>query len=112
MTKVIPVALAGMALLILTACEQEVEQAPEVVRPVRMLTIATLTGGESLSYPGEILGVQNAELAFEVPGRVVELPAEEGIEVSEGQLLARLDPADFQAKVDAAQADYDNAIRN
>ena len=109
MTKVIPVALAGLALLIVTACEQEVEQAPEVVRPVRMLTIATLTGGESLSYPGEILGVQNAELAFEVPGRVVELPAEEGIEVTEGQLLARLDPADFQAKVDAAQADYDNA---
>jgi RND family efflux transporter MFP subunit len=109
MTKVIPLAFAGMALMILAACEKAVEQAPEIVRPVRMLTISTLTGGESLSYPGEILGVQNAELAFEVPGRIVELPAEEGIEVTEGQLLARLDPADFQANVDAALADYNNA---
>lgn len=109
MTKVITAVLAGLALTNLVGCEKEVEEAPEIVRPVRMLTITTLTGGESLSYPGEILGVQNAELAFEVPGRIVELPAEEGIEVTEGQLLARLDPADFQANVDAAMADYDNA---
>ncbi len=109
MTRLIPIALAGLALTILAACEKEVEEAPEVVRPVRMLTISTLTGGESLSYPGEILGAQNAELAFEVPGRVIELPAEEGIEVTEGQLLARLDPADFQVNVDAALADYNNA---
>jgi RND family efflux transporter MFP subunit len=68
-----------------------------------------LIGGEKLSYPGEILGVQNAEIAFEVPGRLVELPAEEGIEVTKGQLLAKLDPSDFQANVDAAKADYDNA---
>jgi multidrug efflux pump subunit AcrA (membrane-fusion protein) len=85
MTKLIPVALTGLALTILAGCEKEVEEAPEVVRPVRMLTISTLRGGESLSYPGEILGVQNAELAFEVQGRVVDLPAEEGIEITEGQ---------------------------
>jgi RND family efflux transporter MFP subunit len=109
MTKLIPVALTGLALTILAGCEKEVEEAPEVVRPVRMLTISTLRGGESLSYPGEILGVQNAELAFEVQGRVVDLPAEEGIEITEGQLLARLDAADFQANVDAALADYNNA---
>jgi RND family efflux transporter MFP subunit len=98
-----------LAALILSACEKEVAEAPEVVRPVRMLTIQTLQAGETLSYPGEILGVQNAEIAFEVPGRLIELPAEEGIEVTEGQLLAKLDPADFQAKLNAAEADYRNA---
>jgi RND family efflux transporter MFP subunit len=108
-TILLPVALVGFALSFLTACEKEVEESAEVARPVRMLTITTLTGGESLSYPGEILGVQNAELAFEVPGRMVELPAEEGIEVTEGQLLARLDPADYQANLDAAQAAYSSA---
>ena len=103
----IPAALAGLALL--SACEQEVTEAPDVVRPVRILTISSLQGGESLSYPGEILGVQNAEIAFEVPGRLVELPAEEGIEVTEGQLLARLDPADYQSSLNAAEAEYRNA---
>lgn len=98
-----------LAALILSACEKEVADAPEIVRPVRMLTIQTLQGGETLSYPGEILGVQNAEIAFEVPGRLIELPAEEGIDVTEGQRLAKLDPADFQAKLNAAEAEYRNA---
>jgi RND family efflux transporter MFP subunit len=98
-----------LAALLLAACEKEMAEAPEITRPVRMLSIETLQGGETISYPGEILGVQNAELAFEVPGRLVELPAEEGIEVDEGQLLARLDPADFRASLDAAEAEYRNA---
>jgi RND family efflux transporter MFP subunit len=109
MTRFMPLVLAGLVLTLVSACEKPVEEAPEIVRPVRMLTITTLTGGESLSYPGEILGVQNAELSFEVQGRLVDLPAEEGIEVNEGQVLARLDPADFQANVNAALADYNNA---
>lgn len=97
------------ATLLVSACEKEVAEAPEVVRPVRILTIAGLQGGEVLSYPGEIQGKQNAELAFEVAGRLIELPAEEGIEVTENQLLARLDPADYQSALDAAQARFNSA---
>ncbi len=62
----------GMTLL--TACEQAPVETPEVVRPVRILTISGLAAGDSLNYPGEVQGVQNAELAFEVAGRLVELP--------------------------------------
>jgi RND family efflux transporter MFP subunit len=101
--------IALLAALILAACEKEVAEAPEITRPVRILTIETLQAGATLSYPGEILGVQNAEIAFEVPGRLIELPAEEGIEVTEGQLLAQVDPADFQAALNAAQAEYRNS---
>ena len=99
----------ALTVSLLAACEKESAEAPEIVRPVRILTIQTLQAGETLSYPGEVLGVQNAELAFEVPGRLVELPAEEGIEVTEGQLLAKVDPADFQSSVNAAEAEYRNA---
>jgi RND family efflux transporter MFP subunit len=103
------VALAGLSLTLLAACEKEVAEAPEIVRPVRILTISTLQGGETLSYPGEIQGTQNAELAFEVAGRLIELPAEEGIDVSENQVLAKLDPADYQSSLDAAQAQFNSA---
>lgn len=105
--RLIFVAFAG--LILFAGCEKEVAEAPEVVRPVRIQTISSLQGADSVSYPGEILGVQNAEIAFEVPGRLVELPAEEGVEVTEGQLLARLDPADFQTSMNAAEAEYRNA---
>ena len=68
--------LAGICLgmILLVACEQAPVEKPEVVRPVRILTISGLGAGDTLSYPGEIQGVQNAELAFEVPGRLIELP--------------------------------------
>jgi len=96
--------IAGTALL--AACEQTPVETPEVVRPVRILTIAGLEAGGVLEYPGEIQGVQNAELAFEVPGRLVELPIQEGVNVTEGMLLAQLDQTEFQASLDAAEARF------
>ena len=43
-------------------------------------------------------------ISFKVQGRVVELPVEEGQEIKPGQLLAKLDDADYQQKlrIDAA----------
>jgi RND family efflux transporter MFP subunit len=108
-SKMLSLGLLGLSVAFLAGCEQEVAEAPEVVRPVRILTITGLQGGETLSYPGEIQGAQNADLAFEVPGRLIELPAEEGIEVADGQLLAKLDPADYQSELDAAEARYNSA---
>ena len=96
--------VASAALVAVTACEQAPVETPDVVRPVRMITISSLQGGDSLSYPGEIQGAQNVNIAFEVSGRIIEMPAQEGIEVSTGDVLARLDPADYQSALDAAAA--------
>lgn len=107
--KTISLSIFGLCTMILGGCEKETVETTEVVRPVRILTITSLQGGETLSYPGEIEGVQNAEIAFEVPGRLIELPAEEGLDVAENQLLAKLDPADNQAALDAAEARFNSA---
>jgi len=90
--------------MLFAACEQAPVETPDVVRPVRIVTISGLQGGDSLSYPGEVQGVQNVNLAFEVSGRIIEMPIQEGAAVAEGQVLARLDPADFQSGLDAAVA--------
>ncbi len=48
--------IAGLCLgmTLLTACEQAPVETPEVVRPVRILTISGLAAGDSLNYPGEV----------------------------------------------------------
>ena len=102
-TKVSAVALC-LGSFLLAGCERAPEETPEVVRPVRILTISELAGGASLSYPGEIQGAENANISFEVPGRIIELPVQEGVDVQAGDVLARLDPADFQSSLDAAEA--------
>jgi RND family efflux transporter MFP subunit len=65
-------------------------------------------------YPGRIAPEVEANVSFEVGGRIVELPIIEGLWVNEGTLLAALDPSDFEAHVDvteaqsaAAEADYE-----
>ena len=54
----------------------------------------------------EIEAATGAELTFEVPGRLVELPVDEGQQVKQGQLLARLDPQDYRNQVAQARASY------
>jgi HlyD family secretion protein len=38
-------------------------------------------------------------VSFKIPGRIIELPVEEGQQVAEGAVLARLDDADYRQKV-------------
>jgi RND family efflux transporter MFP subunit len=94
---------------LLTGCGEEVVEQASVVRPINILTVGGLTRGEALNYPGEIRPIQNADLAFEVPGRLIELPVLAGEDVQAGQQLARLDPADYQSTVSEAQAGYNAA---
>ena len=100
---------ACAGLLLLTACEQQVEERAPVVRPVRIITIGEGGGGRSLSYSGQIRAGETAELGFEVPGRIVELPVIEGQQVKQGDMLARLDPADFQTALDQSEAKFRQA---
>lgn len=49
-------------------------------------------------------------LAFKLPGRVVDIPVAKGMSVKEGELLARLDSKDVELQLFAARAAYDEAL--
>lgn len=76
----------------------------EVVRPVKLLEIGAGGAGRVREYPGKVEALQDAEMGFEVAGKVIEFPVREGQRVQEGEVLARLDPRDFQAALDAKLA--------
>jgi RND family efflux transporter MFP subunit len=61
------------------------------------------------SLPGKVQATKAVEMAFEVPGRIIELPVKEGEEVKRGSLLAKLDPRDFQSSLAAAKATHEKA---
>jgi len=107
--------LAGLCIIAGTAgCKEEAPPPVEVVRPVKMMTIGEAAGAGKLEYPGSIRAALRSEMAFEVPGKIIEFPVLEGQRVEPGQLLARLDARDFEARmasaraqVNKAQADFD-----
>ncbi|MDQ8192624.1 efflux RND transporter periplasmic adaptor subunit [Roseibacillus persicicus] len=96
--------------LLLLSCQEEQETAVEKTpRPVKVAVVHEGGLPKVVEFPGRIEPVQKAWKAFEVTGRIVELPVKEGQEVQKGEVLARLDARDFQSARDSARASYEAA---
>src|ERR1035441_7377057 len=90
MKRVIPVLIVLAA-----AIAAGVYDYPRLIKkpaPVNQLTLSgNIEAHESL-------------VGFKVPGRIVDLPIEEGQQVEQGALLARLDDADYKQRVSVDEA--------
>ena len=73
-------------------CAEERVEEVAVVRPVKILTVGESRTG-TLEYPGEVSAAQHADMAFEVSGKIVRFPVDEGQAVRKGAFLAGLDPS-------------------
>ena len=104
-------ALAASALL--HGCGGEEPPAPAAsTRPVKTFIVEGGQGDGQRSFPGRIESATRAELSFRVPGTVQDILVKEGDLVVPGQVLARLDPTDYETVVRDRQATFDNAQRN
>ena len=105
------VSLILASLILVTACSRpEPPPPPEVARPAKLFTVEGPDALMIRSFPGEVRASEVADLAFRVSGELMEFPANRGIEVKQGDLLARLDPADYEAAVNQMQAEYDLSV--
>ena len=111
----------------LTACgkEEEHNTQRDIARPVKIMTISNDAQELTERYPGTVRASQRVDLGFQVPGTLIMLPVTEGQEVKTGDLLARVDPKDYeaalrnaegrlgeaQASLDLAEAEYARVLR-
>lgn len=80
---------------------------------VQTVTIeAPAANGAVLNASGYVVARRLATVSSKVTGRVAEVLFEEGTEVSDGQLLARLDPATVRAEYAVAANGLEAARRN
>jgi len=111
-TQRFPRLVTSSLLLAAWACGGGEEAPPtEVVRPVATMVLGSAER-RGLSFPGTVQASNRADLAFRVPGSLIQLPINEGEYVQRGQLLARLDPTDYDLTFLEAQATYDQAEAN
>jgi RND family efflux transporter MFP subunit len=105
--------IGGTLLAGLAACDDGEPVATQPAsRPVKVFVVE---GGEVdavRSFPGKVDASQRAELAFRVSGKLQEVLVKEGDLVEEGQVLARLDPTDYEIVLEDRQAKFDNSERN
>ena len=69
------------------------------------------TQKDELYYSGTIEATQ-ANLAFQVSGRVLTVFAKEGQAVTKDQILTELDRSEFQSRIEQAKANLDKATQN
>ena len=101
--------LVMCSLLLAGGCDKEPPPQPQVVRPVKMLTIEGAGSASQREYPATVKATQQADMGFEVPGRISEFLVKEGQIVESGQVLARLDDRDYQAELEKAKANQRKA---
>ena len=90
----------------------EVAEPVPTTRPVKVFVVAGGAADALRKFPGRVDATQRAELAFRVPGQVQQILIKEGDLVEQGQVLARLDPTDYELVLEDRQATYDNASSN
>jgi HlyD family secretion protein len=90
---------------------------PRFLRLISTLTLAALLGAcnsGSDSSTIELSGTvdaREAALAFQVSGRIARLHADEGDAVTAGQMIAELDPRDYELTLQRARAEADAAAQ-
>ncbi|PQV46140.1 efflux RND transporter periplasmic adaptor subunit [Paraburkholderia sp. BL21I4N1] len=99
---VLALSLAGVVAL--TACSKK-EVAENTPRPVVAVAVhADGNAQQAASLPGEVQARYSTPLSFRVSGKIVERLVRLGDVVKNGQIVARLDPADQQKNAASAQA--------
>jgi membrane fusion protein, multidrug efflux system len=107
--SLLPLSVVAVATcLLVSACDEPPEPA-EVVRPIRAMRVADAEALAARAFPCRAEAVGEVNAAFEVGGRVIERPVRVGSEVKAGDLLARVDPSDFENALAEAQARVERA---
>ena len=79
---------------------------------VVLLDVNPTTLEDRINLPGVIEPWEKLSVLSKIHGTVVKVEVSEGDKVAKGQVIARMDPADFQIDVDSARATYELAAAN
>ncbi|MBY5920135.1 efflux RND transporter periplasmic adaptor subunit [Ferrimonas balearica] len=93
--------------LLLSGCS-EVQSFPvqESEKPVKILQVPQNHNALSHRFSAQIEAGDRAQLAFRVPGQINAINVRMGEPVTQGAILATLDPTDYLIAVEARQAEY------
>lgn len=105
------ITLTSAAVLVLSGCSEEKAETKQIVRPVKVVEIAAIDTSRTLSYSGTVRARTEMNLGFRVNGKITERLVDIGQRVKSGDLLARIDPSDYQLALTSAQASLDATER-
>src|SRR5712664_2643359 len=97
-----------IAVTLLAACGKEQAKRVEI-RPVRVTLVQHALSGDTISLTGQIQAKDQANLAFRIGGHLQERNVTVGDPVTPGQIVAKIEPQDYQNALRSAEADLASA---
>ena len=97
---------ALLALLAATGCSGNKTEKAERDIVVKVDTVRAEGPGKALQLPGRIIPASEVNASFKVAGTLRKVYVKEGSRVAAGQLLAEIDPVDYQVQLSATEAEY------
>lgn len=107
--RILPVLLILMGLI---SCSDEPVEREKVIRSVPAIQVANQAKMDGRRFPGTAKATQEVNLSFRVGGPLITFPVSIGDRVKEGDILATIDPRDFEIDLNNAQGKLDKAQAN
>ena len=82
----------------------------QAVRPAKVAIVQSSEAAIERRYPAIVQPSAEAALSFRVSGRVIELPVKASTNVKEGDVIAKLDPRDFETQIAQLESQRDQAL--
>lgn len=95
-------------LLTLGGCS-EPEPEREIIRPVQAVKVGDMGELQRRGFPGRAQATQEIDLAFRVQGPLITRPVNVGDVVKTGDVVARIDPRDFEVNLRNVEAQLSKA---
>lgn len=97
---------------VLTSCDSKPPEKVEVIRPIPAMKVGESQKVSGRKFPGKAKATQEVDLAFDVGGKLIERPVDIGDDVKQGDVIARLNPRDFKARVKSNKAELKKVKQN
>lgn len=101
------------ALLVTQGCGGDVKQKEAPLRPVVTQIAGDQRCGKQWSFAGTAEDALESDLSFRVSGKIIDFPGDQiGRKFAQGQIIARLDPSDYELEVRQARANLEQIRAN
>jgi len=94
----------------LQGCGKKEVEEKIVIRPVMAMKVVEEVQFRQRQFPGTAKATQEIDLSFRVSGPLITLPVDIGDEVSTGDVVARIDPRDYEVELRSARGELNEAI--
>ncbi|NDV22530.1 efflux RND transporter periplasmic adaptor subunit [Desulfovibrio sp. JC022] len=97
----------------LTGCKEKPAPVQEILRPVKTMQVGEGVSGRLWVFSGTAEDALQSDLSFRVGGKITSFPGDQiGRKFRAGEVIARLDPADYELEVRQAESNLEQVRAN